>query len=211
MLFQAFMSKLISKVRLMTAQLTDSRLLLMNEIISGMRVIKMYAWEQSFAELVATFRKNEVHRLQMACFLKAINLSVYLVASRIILFACFITYVLTGNLLTAKAVFVTMTLINTLRITMLGQLREVFETGAELLVSCRRIQTFLELEEMDVKAINASNVRLNTSGKQTPELSVNNISAKWSEDSPYPTLQNISVYLRPGDLLAVIGPVGAGK
>ncbi|CAG2176439.1 unnamed protein product [Oppiella nova] len=94
---------------------------------------------------------------------------------------------------------------------MLGQLREVFETGAELLVSCRRIQTFLELEEMDVKAINASNVRLNTNGKQMPELSVNNISAKWSEDSPYPTLQNISVYLRPGDLLAVIGPVGAGK
>ncbi|CAG2176440.1 unnamed protein product, partial [Oppiella nova] len=97
MLFQAFMSKLISKVRLMTAQLTDSRLRLMNEIISGMRVIKMYAWEQSFAELVATSRKNEVHRLQMACFLKAINLSVYLVASRIILFACFITYVLSGT------------------------------------------------------------------------------------------------------------------
>ena len=41
----------------MTAQLTDSRLRLMNEIISGMRVIKMYAWEQSFANLVATARK----------------------------------------------------------------------------------------------------------------------------------------------------------
>ncbi|CAG2174896.1 unnamed protein product [Oppiella nova] len=43
MLFQAFMSKLISKVRLMTAQLTDSRLRLMNEIISGMRVIKIFS------------------------------------------------------------------------------------------------------------------------------------------------------------------------
>ncbi|CAG2182156.1 unnamed protein product, partial [Oppiella nova] len=38
-LFQALMGKLFSKVRLMTAQLTDSRLRLMNEIISGMRVI----------------------------------------------------------------------------------------------------------------------------------------------------------------------------
>ncbi|CAG2176301.1 unnamed protein product, partial [Oppiella nova] len=209
--FQAFMGKLFSKVRLMTAQLTDSRLRLMNEIISGMRVIKMYAWEQSFAELVDTARKSEVHRIRRACFLKAINLSVFFVASRIILFACFITYVLTGNLLTAKAVFVTMALFNTLRITMTWLFPQAIALGAELLVSCGRIQTFLELEEMDLKAINATNVRLNTSGKQTPELSINNISAKWSEDSPYPTLQNISVHLRSGDLLAVIGPVGAGK
>jgi len=27
----------------------------------------------------------------------------------------------------------------------------------------------------------------------------------------YPTLQNISLRLKPGDLLAVIGPVGSGK
>ncbi|CAG2180534.1 unnamed protein product, partial [Oppiella nova] len=39
--FQAFMGKLFSKVRQLTAPLTDSRLRLMNEIISGMRVIKM--------------------------------------------------------------------------------------------------------------------------------------------------------------------------
>ena len=28
----------------------------MNEVISGMRVIKMYTWEDSFAELVADVR-----------------------------------------------------------------------------------------------------------------------------------------------------------
>lgn len=43
--------------RLSTAQLTDSRLRLMNEIISGMRVIKMYSWEKPFADLVAKARK----------------------------------------------------------------------------------------------------------------------------------------------------------
>ncbi|CAG2113771.1 unnamed protein product, partial [Medioppia subpectinata] len=44
-----------------------------------------------------------------------------------------------------------------------------------------------------------------------PKVTVNNISAKWTEESPNPTLQNISFRLKPGDLLAVIGPVGAGK
>ncbi|CAG2117170.1 unnamed protein product, partial [Medioppia subpectinata] len=41
---------------LMTAKLTDNRLRHMVEIISGMRVIKMYSWEQPFADLVAEAR-----------------------------------------------------------------------------------------------------------------------------------------------------------
>ncbi|CAG2114014.1 unnamed protein product [Medioppia subpectinata] len=209
--FQSFMGKQFSKVRLMTAQLTDNRLRLMSEIISGMRVIKMYSWEQSFADLVAEARKSEVRRIRMACFLKAINLSVFFVASRIILFACFITYVLTGNVLTAKAVFVTMALFNTLRITMTWLFPQAIALGAELLVSCRRIQTYLELEEMDLKSLKLNEKDMQLRAKQSPELNINSITAKWSDDSPHPNLQNISVHLRPGDLLAVIGPVGAGK
>lgn len=29
----------------------------MNEVITGMRIIKMYAWEKSFADLIANLRK----------------------------------------------------------------------------------------------------------------------------------------------------------
>ncbi|CAG2168420.1 unnamed protein product, partial [Oppiella nova] len=198
--------------RLMTAQLTDNRLRYMVEIISGMRVIKMYAWEQPFDDLVANARKQEVGYIKRSCFLKAINMSLFNTATKLILFAAFITYVLTGHVLTAKAVFVSMMLFNTLRVNMTWYFPQAIAMGAEMLVSCRRIQTFLELEEIQLNSTKISNsVELNTSGKQTPELSVNNISAKWSEDSPYPTLHNISAHLKPGDLLAVIGPVGAGK
>ena len=39
-----------------TAVLTDSRIRTMNEVVSGMRIIKMYAWEKPFAALVSRYR-----------------------------------------------------------------------------------------------------------------------------------------------------------
>lgn len=46
-----------AKYRLKTAQQTDSRLKVLNEVIQGIQVIKMYAWEESFAALVNKIRE----------------------------------------------------------------------------------------------------------------------------------------------------------
>ena len=43
--------------RAKTAVLRDQRIKLMNEVICGMRVIKMYAWEHPFAKLVGDIRR----------------------------------------------------------------------------------------------------------------------------------------------------------
>ncbi|KAK3729239.1 hypothetical protein RRG08_008566 [Elysia crispata] len=53
---QGFMGKLFSKLRHKTAVHTDERVKVMNEIISGMRVIKMYCWEKPFGQLVEKIR-----------------------------------------------------------------------------------------------------------------------------------------------------------
>lgn len=41
-------------------------------------------------------------------------------------------------------------------------------------------------------------------------IKVERLTARWEKDAD-PTLRNISFELKPGELLAVIGPVGSGK
>ena len=47
-----------------TAVLTDDRIRTMNEVISGIRVIKMYGWEKPFGALVDEVRRYTKHFIE---------------------------------------------------------------------------------------------------------------------------------------------------
>lgn len=44
-------------LRSKSAALADKRIRIMNEVLSGIRIIKMYAWEKPFAALVTEVRR----------------------------------------------------------------------------------------------------------------------------------------------------------
>lgn len=52
----AYIGKLSSKFRRLIALRTDERVRLVNEVISGIQVIKMYAWEKPFIALIRMAR-----------------------------------------------------------------------------------------------------------------------------------------------------------
>ena len=58
------MAAVINRLRHQVTPHTDKRIGLMNEMINSMRLIKMYAWEQPFADQVLKNLKNLLKSLQ---------------------------------------------------------------------------------------------------------------------------------------------------
>ena len=56
-LFISKMSSETGKLRDKTAAATDRRLELMNQIVSGIRTVKMYAWEWNFTKVIKELRR----------------------------------------------------------------------------------------------------------------------------------------------------------
>lgn len=50
----------VTSYRLKSAKLTDKRINIMNEVITGIRVIKMYAWEYAFKKVVSAIRRYKI-------------------------------------------------------------------------------------------------------------------------------------------------------
>lgn len=49
----------------------DERVKLMNEVLSGIKVLKLYAWEPSFEEQILKIRNKEIKVLKQAAYLNA--------------------------------------------------------------------------------------------------------------------------------------------
>nr|XP_057907957.1 multidrug resistance-associated protein 4 isoform X1 [Doryrhamphus excisus] len=203
---QTLFGRLFSKFRSKTAILTDSRIRTMNEVVSGIRIIKMYAWEKPFAALVSDVRRKEISQIMMSSYLRGLNMASFFCASKIIVFITFTLYVLLGNKITASRVFVTVSLYTAVRLTVSLFFPNAIEKLFEGRVSIRRIQEFLLLDEMT-----KISTTLPMAEKKDCAIEIQDLTCYWEKSLDAPCLQNVSLTLTENQLLAVIGPVGAGK
>ncbi|KAK7893416.1 hypothetical protein WMY93_022568 [Mugilogobius chulae] len=204
---QTMFGRLFSKFRSETAILTDSRIRTMNEVVSGMRIIKMYAWEKPFAALVSDIRRKEISKILKSSYLRGLNMASFFSASKIIVFFTFTTYVLLGNTLSASRVFVTVSLYTSVRLTVTLFFPNAIEKLFESRISVRRIQEFLQLDEVHhIKAVPHED-----NEKPSASVDIKDLKCFWDKTLETPTLQNVSLTLKSDQLLAVIGPVGSGK
>ncbi|XP_045472448.1 probable multidrug resistance-associated protein lethal(2)03659 [Harmonia axyridis] len=211
---QMYNGKLSAKYRLKIARKTDKRVLLMNEIISGIRVIKMYTWEKPFSKLVEIARRLEIKQIRGAAYVNAFMHSYSMYMSRTAQFMCILFFVLNGQTPVAQYVFVITSFYNNLTKTVSVNFPDAISTFAECSVSCKRIETLLGLDEIEPTPL-LKNVPLkkNPCGENDDfVLKLSNVSAKWNDkEVAENTLSGINLEMKSTNKFAVIGVVGSGK
>ncbi|XP_048482044.1 ATP-binding cassette sub-family C member 4 [Plutella xylostella] len=266
---QAYLGRRTSVLRLKTALRTDERVRLMNEILSGIQVIKMYTWEKPFADLVAKARKHEIKEIRATSYIRGVLTSFIMFTTRICLFFSILAFVLEYNVISAKQVFVVTSFYNILRQTMTVFFPQGIATVAEAAISIKRLQSFMLYEDTSKPVPGLTDIQTSTKPKaKEPEKTAADIlreglkpeqetkplndepkekskgngnaeaplesgeedstelhnleedarsvrlkhaTAKWLPDQHENTLTHLSLTIKPGKLIAVIGPVGAGK
>ncbi|XP_059225376.1 probable multidrug resistance-associated protein lethal(2)03659 [Stomoxys calcitrans] len=224
---QGYLGKKTSVLRLRTALCTDERVRLMNEIISGIQVIKMYAWEIPFGKMVAHARLKEMKAIRLVNYIRGIVGSFIMFLTRISVFSSLVGYVLLGQFLSAEKAFAVTAFYGILRTTMTVFFPIAITQVAETLVSFKRIQNFMLLEETELmekkeKGNGFVPAITNENGKsleqvekpfaeKEPGVVITNMTAKWDRKALENNLDNVTLEFKPRQLIAVIGTVGSGK
>lgn len=158
-----YLGKLSSKFRLQTSIKTDERVRLMDEIISGVQVIKMYAWEKPFCAMVELARRLELKVVRKSSYIRGIYMTFNMFTTRAALFGTLITMMLRGQALTIEEVFVYMSYFNLMAQTMSSMFVRGIAEIAECKVAVNRLQNFLMYEEFESSNVSNGNANLSTS------------------------------------------------
>ncbi|KAI4565329.1 hypothetical protein MJT46_009672 [Ovis ammon polii x Ovis aries] len=172
--------------------------------LAGMALLIIFMLLQIFSGKLFLSLRKEISKILKSSYLDGMNLIFFDISSKVILFVTFTTYVLLGNMITVSQVFLAITLYQVVKFTGILLFPMAIESVAETVASVRRIKNFLLLDELP-----KCNHQLPSDGKTV--VNVQDFTAFWDKELRTPTLQGLSFTVRPGELLAVVGPVGAGK
>ncbi|XP_070687523.1 ATP-binding cassette sub-family C member 12 [Pempheris klunzingeri] len=227
---QLFLAKLINLCRWKAMVITDSRVRTMHEILSSVKLIKMYAWEDSFEKKIAGLRKSEKEQMRKINYIQNANTSITSIIPTFATVFTFIVHTLFRLNLSTSDAFTTIAIFNSMRFC-LALMPLTVKSLAEAVVSLKRLRNVLLIQNPEPylmqrkdsdSAIVMKNATLSwTKPESQADSSPSPVSGvkgdkvdKMQENGKaeaLPTLRNISFTLPKGNLLGVCGNVGSGK
>ncbi|KAB0803714.1 hypothetical protein PPYR_00684 [Photinus pyralis] len=206
--FQLYLCKKLSLVRLRTARRTDERVRLMNEILNGIQVIKMYTWEIPFAKLVELARRHEIAAIRSHFIIHSFLFSLQMFITRTCLFISLVVFIAMGATMTADIAYTATSIYSFIRPVMTMLFSFSIASYAEVYTSISRVHEFLTYEEQSVDRVLGNQLSLTCFA---PNIYMEDVCAKWVTSSSENTLTNINLDLHGNLLNAIIGSVGSGK
>ncbi|XP_042765225.1 ATP-binding cassette sub-family C member 2 [Panthera leo] len=182
----------------------DKRLKIMNEILSGIKILKYFAWEPSFKKQVRELRKKELKNLLTFGQIQTIMIFLLQLSPVLVSVITFAVYVLvnSNNVLDAEKAFTSITLFNILRFP-LSMFPMVITSILQASISTERLEKYLGGDDLDTSAI-----RHEYNFDKAVQFS--EASFTWDRDLEA-TIRDVNLDIMPGQLVAVVGTVGSGK
>ncbi|XP_019222150.1 canalicular multispecific organic anion transporter 1 [Oreochromis niloticus] len=192
------------KLQIENMKFKDKRMKIMNEILNGIKILKLYAWEPSFQKQVEDIRGEELKVMKTFAYLHSFSLLIFRCSPALVSLATFAVFVSVSNdnVLTAEKAFTSISLFNILR-SPLAMLPMLIASVVQTAVSKKRLEKFLAGEDIDSDIVR-QDPSFNTA------VSVCDGSFAWEKDAK-PLLINVNLDIEPGRLVAVVGAVGSGK
>ncbi|KAF9360492.1 hypothetical protein BGX34_007744 [Mortierella sp. NVP85] len=131
----------------------DQRVRLMNELLAGIKVIKLYGWDSSFKDRVNVFRRRELATLRKIGLVHSGLSIMFSSVPLMIALVSFAVYATVGGEnggpgdITPQRIFVSISLFGMLT-RPIGMLAHIFAEAIALVVASRRVQKFLLAEEI---------------------------------------------------------------
>jgi ABC-type multidrug transport system fused ATPase/permease subunit len=194
---------------------TDKRIHTTNEVLQNIRIIKFFAWEHRFSNLVNDKRRAELNALRSKYILWAFAVAVWNTVPVVITFFSFLVYTMVEKKpLYPSIAFTAISLFSILRVP-LDQLGDMIAHVQESKVSVDRVEEFLNEEETEKyqqlshdntdddgnKMIGFKDATFSWGGK---EVDGDKISTAFR-------LMDLNINFEIGHLNIIAGPTGSGK
>ncbi|KAL4462596.1 hypothetical protein ABPG74_000426 [Tetrahymena malaccensis] len=208
--FQILFAKISSKYFKAKASLVDQRVKFTNEIIEGIRLIKMYAWEDAFVHLVQTLRKTELTKIFCIQLIYLVEHSFSYVSG---LFSTFIVFFIMykygePSALNVANMYSTLDLLSYIKQQVVSSAGFGIVGLLELKVVLERMITVIAMKSTDMTCIEKIE---NFEGKilKLGEIEMKRFYGYWQEKES--VLKEINLQIKQGEYIGIVGKVGSGK
>ncbi|KAG0284715.1 Canalicular multispecific organic anion transporter 2, partial [Dissophora globulifera] len=136
----------------------DSRVRLMTEILSNIKIVKLYHWEVPFRKKIQAFRAKELNAIKGIATISSIFAIVFSSVTLLMTLGTFWVFSyyggpnMTPGKMTSEVIFVSITLFGIIN-RPLGMIGQLISNAIAVNVAMKRIQKFLLMEEIDTTVV----------------------------------------------------------
>jgi ATP-binding cassette subfamily C (CFTR/MRP) protein 4 len=219
---QSVLAKYIGSLRRRIAAQTDERVRLTGEAVNGITAFKMLSWEQPLLREILKVREKEASYIRRMNQIRAMNMALsfaIMPLASLILFTVS-RYTVSEEEFTVSNVFFGVSLLALPKLTMCEFFVHAVEACSECYVSIQRIGAFLSMETPEDILLTLGSPGPEWDEGSTPStkeipayahaVSLKHADFTWNSENGA-TLKDVTLELKEGELVAVVGAVGAGK